>query len=344
MNSCLYECSVMHHRLAPKEHHFRHDIFMLYLDLDELETVARAVRCFSHNGRNLYAFRDADHLPLESRSDVPTVAVGFSPRFDEGEEGVAERRLNEADPAVVSSIVAPRREPLPEPDRGLKPTATFTASLREEVEAKDLPTASATKNLKMRMVDYLHTNGVPFDLRGRIMLLTLPRVAGYIFNPVSIYYCFGPAGEPLCAIAEVGNTFGEMKLFLLRADDLRDGQVFRKLTTKHFYVSPFSSLELSFDFQLRVPGEKLDVRIDDRDGDNKILLTTLTGTRAALSHARLLWFTLKYPLVTLKVIALIHWHAFVLWLKRVPVHRKADQPTLQTDVLRPHSTLAARPK
>ena len=266
MNSCLYECSVMHHRLAPKEHHFRHDIFMFYLDLDELDAVARAVRCFSRNRANLYAFRDDDHLP------------------------------------------------------------------------------SGSQPLKQRVLDYLTANGVSFDLRGRIMLLTLPRVAGYIFNPVSIYYCFDPSGAPLCAIAEVGNTFGEMKLFLLRADDLRDGQVFRKLTTKHFYVSPFSSLELSFDFQLRLPGDKLDIRIDDRDGDNKVLLTTLTGTRAALSHARLLWFTLKYPLVTLKVIALIHWHAFVLWFKRVPVHRKADHLTLQTDVLRPHSTLAARPK
>ena len=266
MNSCLYECSVMHHRLAPKEHHFRHDIFMFYLDLDELDAVARAVRCFSRNRANLYAFRDDDHLP------------------------------------------------------------------------------SGSQPLKQRVLDFLTANGVSFDSRGRIMLLTLPRVAGYIFNPVSIYYCFDPSGAPLCAIAEVGNTFGEMKLFLLRADDVRDGQMFRKQTPKHFYVSPFASLELSFDFKLRIPGEKLDIRIDDRDGNAKVLLSTLTGTRAALRNARLLWFTLKYPLVTLKVIALIHWHAFVLWLKRVPLHRKADHPELQTGVLRPHASLTARPK
>jgi len=266
MNSCLYECAVMHHRLAPKEHHFRHDIFMFYLDLDELDALAQTIRCFSRNRRNLYTFRDDDHLP------------------------------------------------------------------------------SGSQPLKQRLLDYVTASGISLDPRGRIMLLTLPRVAGYIFNPVSIYYCFDPSGAPCCAIAEVGNTFGEMKLFLLRPEEFHENKMFQKVTPKHFYVSPFSSLELSFDFKLRIPGENLDIRIDDRDGDEKILLSTLTGQRIGLSNPRLLWFTVKYPLVTLKVIALIHWHAFVLWLKHVPFHRKADNPALQSGVLRPHPTLSARPK
>src|ERR1700733_6781045 len=63
MNSCLYECSVMHHRLAPKVHHFQHDIFMFYLDLDELDTLAKKVFLFSRNKGGLYSFRDTDHEP-----------------------------------------------------------------------------------------------------------------------------------------------------------------------------------------------------------------------------------------------------------------------------------------
>ena len=63
MNSCLYECSVMHHRFAPKVHHFQHDIFMFYLDLDELDLVAKKISLFGHNRKNIYCFRDADHEP-----------------------------------------------------------------------------------------------------------------------------------------------------------------------------------------------------------------------------------------------------------------------------------------
>jgi DUF1365 family protein len=204
--------------------------------------------------------------------------------------------------------------------------------------------AGSVGSLKANVLAYLARNGVPFDRGGRIMLLTLPRVLGYIFNPVSFYFCFDAAGAPVCAVAEVGNTFREMKLFLLRAGELDNKETFRKIAPKHFYVSPFSSLELSFDFKLRIPGEALEIHIDDRDGDEKVLLSTLSGRRAVLSNARLLWFSFKYPMVTLKVIFLIHWHALRLYLKRIPYYRKAANPARQCDVLNPHPTLTARIK
>jgi DUF1365 family protein len=266
MNSCLYECSVMHQRLAPKQYCFTHDIFMFYLDLDELDSVARNTFLFSRNRRNFYVFRDGDHLPPGG------------------------------------------------------------ASLKENVLA------------------YLARNGVDLGSNARIMLLTLPRVLGYIFNPVSFYFCFDAAGAPVCAIAEVGNTFREMKLFLLRREEMSGNDAFHKVTPKHFYVSPFSSLELSFDFKLKIPGEALGIHIDDRDGGDKVLLSTLSGKRAALTNGRLSWFTLKYPLLTLKVIFLIHWHALILYLKKVPFYRKAANPSLQSEVLNPHATLTGRAK
>jgi len=264
MNSCLYQCSVMHHRLAPKVHHFQHDIFMFYLDLDELDVIAKKIVPFSYNRTNLYSFRDSDHEP-----------AGAGP-------------------------------------------------------------------LKERLLGFLLKHGISLDPFGRVMLLTLPRVFGHIFNPISIYYCFDSAGTPVCSVAEVGNTFREMKLYLLR--ELSPDGAFNRVVAKHFYVSPFSRLDLSFDFKLQIPGNRLDIKIDARDGDEKTLITTLTGQRSALNNRNLFWFTCKFPLVTLKVIFLIHWHALRLWLKRVPFHRKAENSALQREVLRPHSTLPAQIK
>jgi hypothetical protein len=103
---------------------------------------------------------------------------------------------------------------------------------------------------------------------------------------------------------------------------------------KHYYVSPFSSLTLQFDFNLCVPGRSLNIRIDDYDGERRVLRSGLSGLREPWRDARLLWFLLKYPLLTLRVIGLIHWHALRLWLKGVPWHRKAEAPHLQQQVLR----------
>jgi len=196
--------------------------------------------------------------------------------------------------------------------------------------------------LRTRLVRYLAAQGIALPPEARIRLLTLPRIAGYVFNPISVYFCFGHAeGAPLCAIAEVGNTFGEHKLYLLPSPTPADHSLFTLRVPKHYYVSPFSSLTLQFDFHLRAPGETLHLRIDDFDGEHRVLRSGLRGQRRALGDARLAWYGLKYPLLTLKVIGLIHWHALKLWLRGVPWYRKADSPHLQREVLRPHRTLAA---
>lgn len=251
----------MHHRFTPKLHHFQHDFFLFYLDLDELEGLNRQLWLFSHRRPNVYQFSERDHEP--------------------------------AGPLA----------------------------------------------LKERIRGYLRENGIEIGPHGRVMLLTLPRVMGYIFNPISIYFCFDSAGQPAAVVAEVGNTFREMKLYLLRAADRQADGAFAKIMPKYFYVSPFSRLDLHFVFHFPVPGAQLRVRIDELDGPEQVFASTLTGPRAALTNRRLAWFTVKYPLVTLKVIFLIHWHALWLWLKRVPFHRKVANPGLQRAVLRPHPSL-----
>jgi DUF1365 family protein len=162
-------------------------------------------------------------------------------------------------------------------------------------------------------------------------------VLGYIFNPVSFYFCADAAGAPLCAVVQVGNTFRELKPYLLPTVSADGG--FRLVTPKHFYVSPFSELDVAFDFKLKVPGAHLEIHIDDRAGERRVLLSALTGRRVPLSTARLAWLTLKYPLITLQVIFLIHWHALLLWFKRLPWHRKSAHPDLQRDLFQPHASL-----
>jgi DUF1365 family protein len=196
--------------------------------------------------------------------------------------------------------------------------------------------------LKARIVAYLAAHGV--DLQGgRVLLVTLPRVAGYLFNPVSFFFCEDRHGQPVAALAEVTNTFREMKPFLL-GPATRQGTAFRLRLPKYFYVSPFTDVDIAFDFTLRDPAEKLSVQIDDYDGGLRTLTSTVAGTRRPLTDAALAWYSFKYPLITLRIIALIHWHALRLYFKKVPWFAKAARPGAQRDLHRPHPSLTATPQ
>ncbi len=201
------------------------------------------------------------------------------------------------------------------------------------------PSALRTPHsLKARVVAYLASSGI--DLTGgRVLLVSLPRVFGYLFNPVSFYFCYDRTGAPVAALAEVTNTFKEMKPYLL-GPETGSGGAFRLRVPKHFYVSPFSDVDVAFDFQLRTPGDRLSIQIDDYIGAARTLTSTLTGPRQPLTDGRLAWFTLKYPFITLKVIGLIHWHALRLWLKNVPWFAKSARAADQRDLYRPHANIA----
>ena len=120
--------------------------------------------------------------------------------------------------------------------------------------------------------------------------------------------------------------------------------MFRRTVPKHFYVSPFTNLTTQFDFRLKVPGDKIEIHIDDIEDGKTTLVSWIRGTRKPLTSARLLWFTVRYPALTLQVIVKIHWQALRLWIKRLPVFRKSADPDLQRDLFHPHASFADRPK
>ncbi|GAC1435349.1 MAG: DUF1365 domain-containing protein [Thermoanaerobaculia bacterium] len=163
----------------------------------------------------------------------------------------------------------------------------------------------------------------------RVQLITNLRILGYVFNPVSFYFCFDETGEPIAAVAEVNNTFGETKPYVIGASELRGDRSFESRRRKEFYISPFVDLEVDLLLRLAVPDRNLGIVITDIQDGETVLEATMTGSRVPLTAGRLAWFTVKYPLLTLKVIAAIHWQALRLWLKGVPFHRKSEGMELQ---------------
>ncbi len=256
MNSCLYRCEVTHHRLAPREHRFDYNVFMFYIDLDEVEQLHKKFWLLSSNHFNWFNFRTRDHLQFP------------------------------------------------------------------------LGKGHNNKSVKENVLDYLQFQGIEFD--GKIMLLTNVATLGYSFNPISFYLCFDKNNNPVCSIAEVCNTYGEMKLYLLNKDCL-DSDTFRRLISKNFYVSPFTELDSSFHFIFRIPGDTALMRVDDYQEGKRFLLTSLSGKKKELSDANLLLYGLRFPLITLGIMFSIHWQALLLRFKSLPFRDKKLNKHLQQD-------------
>lgn len=248
----------MHSRLEPKVHRFHYNVFMFYVDLDELDTLGKKHFMFSRNKFNFFTFRDSEHLHL----------------------------------------------PAENPDK--------------------------SKSTKQHILEFLTANGI-HNADGRIMLLTNMSVLGYNFNPVSFYICHDKNGSPVCCIVEVSNTYREMKTYLI--SEFVDGK-FTLNTTKYFYVSPFIDHDANFEFVVGIPDEKLHIRIDDIKEDRRFFISTLTGKKKTFSGANLFWYFLRFPIIPLQVMFLIHWNALLLWFKKIPYHKKSAHANLQRDVMR----------
>ena len=162
---------------------------------------------------------------------------------------------------------------------------------------------------------------------GRIQLLCFPRVLGFVFNPLSLWFCHHRDGSLRAIIYEVRNTFGEKHHYLVAAPDaspLREGEVYS--AEKQFHVSPFIGMDMEYRFTVRAPAERLRVFIDEYEDDQRTLVATLHGQRVPLTDTQLLRAFLAVPFMTLKVVFLIHWQALKLWLRGFRFHRKPAPP------------------
>jgi DUF1365 family protein len=188
------------------------------------------------------------------------------------------------------------------------------------IDDRDHIHTDTTKNTRENLTAWLAKNGTLVPADARIILLTFPRVLGYSFNPVSFYYIYSNSCQLIGVVAEVTNTFREMKLYHIPADASNNCN---KVMPKNFYVSPFSDPNDNFHFRLGAPGESWLVHIDNHTDGKPSLLSAIHGERRSLTAARLAWYALKYPLLTLRIIFGIHLHALILFLKKIPYFPKS---------------------
>jgi DUF1365 family protein len=157
----------------------------------------------------------------------------------------------------------------------------------------------------------------------RVELLCYPRVLGYAFNPLSVYYLFNRANELSCILYEVHNTFSQRHTYAAKvAPDELDAMGLRQARDKLLYVSPFIDMAMRYEFYLKAPAENLYLRIGERDPIGMVLVATFAATRRLLSARSLFACCLAVPMLGLKVIGAIHFEAMRLWLKGLrPVAR-----------------------
>lgn len=182
--------------------------------------------------------------------------------------------------------------------------------------------------LNQQIRTYLKAQGYNLG-EEKILLLCYPRLLGYTFNPLSVYYCYDEENNLRLILYEVSNTFAQKHRYLLEVDPQKTkltSGIVRQSCTKNFYVSPFIPMQCRYDFRMRIPDEKVLVGIRQHDQSGAFLHAVFQGQRQAFTQANLLRTWIRHPLMTLKVIVGIHWEALGLWRKKIPMYPRPKMP------------------
>lgn len=240
-NSSIYNCTVVHKRFRPKEHHFKYDVFALLLDLSELSSIEKNIHLFSYNKFNLISFHDSDHGPRDGSSVIDWVKKSL---------------------------------------------------IENKIDVEDI----------------------------KIKLLCYPRIFGYVFNPLSVFYIYNTDEKLISILYEVKNTFGEQHTYVFKIED--DKNLLQHNCEKKFHVSPFIEMECKYFFRVLKPSEKISVIIDQYQKNEKLLYASQVGKKTELNNKELFKSYIKNPMMTFKIIIAIHFEAFKLWMKGIKFIKK----------------------
>ena len=189
------------------------------------------------------------------------------------------------------------------------------------------------RDLKAQVEAAMRAAGIEPD-GGPVRLLTMPRLLGWAFNPLSTYFCYRRDGALAAILWEVDNTLHQRHAYMIPVDRAGPGGEILQHCDKAFYVSPFMDMDLRYEFQVYPPEETLSIRIDASDAEGRVLSARHVARKRKLTDLALLAAFFAVPFLTLRVIGGIHWEALKIWLKRVRLRSRPAPPENPVSVVR----------